>query len=224
MMRHEMIARTLRMIAALTVVLALIAAGILSRSPWLIVLVTPALTVLYALGKFRQWQTAWRAGDTRSIAAAFITTLPVQLILATILYLLGLGLGRLIAPAPFVAFGVADLMGGGFLFLLWVALSLAIIRLEGAGPISARPAPGAASPASAYADDSLELDIDPTPLTPATFFKSPGYWRPDPARDAMEGRGKRVVKPDLMASDADLAAAEERTGFRLPDGLRHSTG
>ena len=73
---------------------------------------------------------------------------------------------------------------------------------------------------TAQPTDEVELDIDPRPLTPETFFKSPGYWRPDPLREALEGRGKRVAKPALAASDAEIAAAEERIGFRLPQGLR----
>ncbi len=65
-----------------------------------------------------------------------------------------------------------------------------------------------------------ELDIDPAPLTPDTFFKSPGYWRVNASREAMEGRGAIVTKPPLAATEDMIAAREARLGVRLPLSLR----
>lgn len=223
---------TLRVVAALTVVMSLIAAGYLGRSPWIVVLATPALTLLYALGKFRQWQTAWRVGGVKSIALGMLTTLPIQLALGYVFYLIGLGLARLVVPAPIAAFAPGDILGVGIMFLICLACSIAIINLEGdacVGPANRRGQSGQTTASAVaieatsqgnYADKDLELDIDPTPLTQETFFKSAGYWRMDPAREAMEGRGKRIVKPALAASDADISEAERRIGFQLPKGLR----
>lgn len=211
------IAGTLRIIAALTVVISLIAAGYLNRSPWIVLLATPVLILLYALGKFRQWRAAWRAGGTKSIMLSVLTTLPIQLVLGYVLYLIGLGLAQLISPAPIADFGSGDVLGVGLMFVICLICSLAIISLEGETP--ARPQQTANQP-DRSAGEEVELDIDPSPLTPETFFTSPGYWRPDPVREALEGRGKRIAKPLLTASDAEIAAAEERIGFRLPQSLR----
>ena len=51
-----------RITAALTIVIVMIAAGWLHRSPWVVAVATPAFTVLYALGKWNAWTAAWRAG------------------------------------------------------------------------------------------------------------------------------------------------------------------
>lgn len=86
------VAGALRLAAAMTVVVSLAAAGYLGRSPWIVVVATPALTLLYALGKLRQWQMVWRAGGLKSIGLSVLATLPVQLVLGYVLYLIGRGL------------------------------------------------------------------------------------------------------------------------------------
>ncbi|MDH6169260.1 hypothetical protein M2282_004424 [Variovorax boronicumulans] len=214
------VARALRIVAAMTVVVSLVGAGYLGRSPWIVVLATPALTLLYALGKFRQWQMAWRAGGLKSIGLGVLVALPIQLGLGYVFYLIGRGLASLVAPAPIAALGAADVLAVGLVFLVGLAFSLAIIKLEGnaMGTRDAWAAPVADQ--AAHPTDEVELDMDPRPLTPETFFKSPGYWRPDPLREAMEGRGKRVAKPALAASELEIAAAEKRLGFPLPESLR----
>jgi SMI1 / KNR4 family (SUKH-1) len=214
------VAGALRIVAAVTVVVSLMVAGYLGRSPWIVVLATPALTLLYALGKFRQWQMTWRTGGLKSIGLGALVTLPVQLGLGYVFYLIGRGLASLVAPAPIVAFGTGDVLGVGLMFLVGLACSLAIIKLEGKamGLRDARTA--SVADQTALPAEEVELDMDPRPLTPESFFQSPGYWRPDPLREALEGRGKRVAKPALAASDAEIAIAQERIGFRLPESLR----
>lgn len=217
------IAGTLRIVAGLTVLFSLIVAGYLSRSPWIVVLATPVLTLLYALGKFPAWRSAWHVGDVKTMIVGVLTTLPVQLILGGMFYFIGLGMARLLAPAPITPLGWTDVIAVGVVFVICLACSIVIIRLEGdtsAGQMGGGAQPVPDSVAGAYAGEDLELDIDPTPLARETFFRSPGYWRPDPAREALEGRGKRVAKPVLAASDEDIAAVEERIGFRLPESLR----
>jgi SMI1/KNR4 family protein SUKH-1 len=201
---------------ALTIVVAMIVAGWLHRSPWLVALVTPAFTVLYALGKWNAWTAAWRVGGAKQIALATALALPIQAVVAGVFYLLGLGLGRLVTGyAPIVALSSADALGAGVLFAVGVAVSAVIIRLEGA------PSPSLHADVTAPTEEpELELDIDPTPLTLGTFFKSPGYWRRNASRQALEERGAIVEKPPLAASKDMIAAAEARLGIRLPETLR----
>jgi hypothetical protein len=204
----------LRITMALTVVVAMIAAGWLHRSPWLIALVTPAFTVLYALGKWNAWTAAWRAGGAKQIALATAVALPIQAVVAGVFYLLGLGLGRLFTGyAPIAALSAADAFGAGVLFAIGVAISAAIIRLEGV------PSQSFDAEVTTPTEEP-ELDIDPTPLTLGTFFKSPGYWRRNASRQALEERGAIVEKPPLAASEDMIAAAEARLGIRLPETLR----
>jgi hypothetical protein len=204
----------LRITTALTIVAVMIAAGWLHRSPWLIALVTPAFTVLYALGKWNAWTAAGRVGGAKQIALATAVALPIQAIVAGVFYLLGLGLGRLFTGyAPIAALSAADAFGAGVLFAIGVAISAAIIRLEGV------PSQSFDAEVTTPTEEP-ELDIDPTPLTLGTFFKSPGYWRRNASRQALEERGAIVEKPPLAASEDMIAAAEARLGIRLPETLR----
>lgn len=201
-----------RITAALTIVIVMIAAGGLHRSPWVVALATPAFTVLYALGKWNAWMAAWRAGGLKQIVAATMVTLPIQAVLAGVLYLLGLGLGRLVGGyRPLAALSAGDVVAAVVLFGIGVALSAVVIRAEKVPPEPAAPTSTTEEP---------EVDVDPNPLTVDTFFVSPGYWRVNAARTALEKRGETVVRPPLAAREDMIAAAEQRLGVRLPDTLR----
>ncbi len=209
-------AGSLRIITALAIVAAMIAAGWLHRSPWTVVLATPAFTVLYALGKWNAWMAAWRAGGLGQAALALLVTLPIQAIVAGVCYLIGLGLGTLFAGnQPIAALSSADVMWMAVLLAVGVAAGAAIIRMEGSGSAS----PPSVTTEAAVAE-TPELFIDPAPLTLATFFKGPGYWWDNAARQALENRSTPVVKKPLVARDDMIAAAEERLGVRLPETLR----
>ena len=206
-------AGSLRIITALTIVAALIAAGWLHRSPWTVVLATPTFTALYALGKWNAWRAAWHAGGVRQVALALLVTLPIQAIVAGVCYLIGLGLGTLFAGnQPIAALSLADIVGMVVLLAAGLAAGVAIIRMEGTPPSSVTTVAAMA--------ETPELVIDPTPLTLDTFFKSPGYWWDNAARQALQNRGTPVVKQPLLAGEDTIVAAEERLGVRLPETLR----
>lgn len=216
------LAPVLRIATGLLIVLAMGAAGWLHRSPWIVLLATPLFTVLYALGKWNAWTLAWRLGGAKRIVLSALVTLPIQAVLAGVFYLLGLGLSMLLAPAATIAaFSGADVQWAAVLFVLAVAVSAAIIRLEAVAP---EPVAATPSPVSPAAETEPELDIDPTPLNLDTFFESPGYWRKNAAREALAQRGTPVEKPPFAASEAMLTATEARLGFRLPDTLRQLYG
>jgi SMI1 / KNR4 family (SUKH-1) len=203
-------------------VVAMITAGWLHRSPWIVALATPAFTVLYALGKWNAWKAAWRIGGANQIVLATLVTLPIQAIVAGVCYLLGLGLSRLMTGyRPIAPLSAADVVAAGILFAIGLALCATIIRLERAP----WPAPNTAvnEPGSTPALEP-EVDIDPTPLTLDTFFASPGYWRFNAAEKALEGRGVTVEKPPLAAREDMIVAEEERLGVRLPEKLRRLYG
>lgn len=212
----------LRLGMAFGVMAAMATVGYLHRSPWIIALAAPAFTVLYALGKWPAWRAAWRAGGARQVALAALTTLPIQAVVAAVPYLVGLGIGMLAAgPAEIAALSRGDALFAGGLLAVGAGVSALIIRLEG-GAGAAAPA-GVAAAAGVPAAE-LELDVDPTPLTPQSFFVSAGYWRQRPAREALEGRGATVDKAPRAASEAMIAAAEAKLGIRLPATLRQLYG
>ena len=207
----------LRIMTALTVVAAMIAAGLLHRSPWTVVLAAVVFTVLYALGKWNAWTAAWRAGGAGQVALAVLVTLPIQAIVAGVCYLIGLGLGRLFAGyRPIAVLSAADAIWLGALLATGIVAGAAIIRLEGT---SAR-SPGVTANTVPETPETPELDIDPTTLTLDTFFKSPGYWRVNASQQALQKRGATVEKQPLAAREDMIAEAEERLGVRLPVTLR----
>jgi hypothetical protein len=116
---------------------------------------------------------------------------------------------------------------------VWIALALlalglvaglVIVRLEDSGASAPDAAGVGRSAGRAEAPgrdaDEVQLSIDPTPLTLHTFFLSPGSWRANAGRDALERRGGQVEKRPLEASEEMIAAAEDRLAVRLPDTLR----
>lgn len=225
--RPSMGSGLLRIAVGLSIVLAMACAGFVHRSPWTVVLAAPLFTVLYALGKWNAWQLAWRLGGAKRIALAALATLPIQAVLAAVFYLLGLGLSMLLAPAaPIAALDASDFRAAGVLFLLAVAASALIIRLEAAqveveatapaGPDSVPAAPAGAS--------EIELDIDPSPLSIENFFPASGHGACHAAVQALEGRETGIEKPPFAASEAMIAATEARLGVRLPETLRRLYG
>lgn len=207
-------AGVLRVMTALLLVGSAAAAGVLHRSPWVIALAAPVWTALYAVGKWRAWTAAWRAGGVRQVALAVLTTLPIQVFLVGICYLVGLGGGRLVrGPEPIEALSVLDAVGTALVLGFGLAAGWMIIRLDR----SPLPSGALSEPA---APDRVELDIDPTPLDVDTFFIAPGYWRVNASREAMEKRTETVAKPPLAASEDMITAAETRLGVALPQALR----
>lgn len=210
----------LRLAAALVVVVTMVAVGWVQRSPWVVLLATPVFTVLYALGKWNAWKFAWRRGGGPQIALSVLVTLPIQAILAGVCYVLGVGLGRLVAGnralAPLAA---ADIITMAVLLAVGTVVSAVVIRLESAVPAAASVEP---TSGGVLTDDgvNVELDIDPRPLTLDTFFVSPEHWRTNAAREALESRSGPVQKPPAAADDEMIAAAETRLGVLLPDRLR----
>ncbi|CAA2104408.1 SMI1/KNR4 family protein [Variovorax paradoxus] len=234
------LAPVLRIAMGLLLVLSMAAAGGLHRSAWTVVLAAPLFIVLYALGKWNSWVLAWRLGGAKRIVLSALVTLPIQAVVAGLFYLIGLGLAALLAPAaPIAELSGTDVRWALALFAVAVAASAAIIRLEAvtphASPDAEPPVPEAEADADADADadraaaaasvEEVELDLDPMPLRIDSFFVSPGYFRINAARQALSQlHGEAVAKPPFAASEAMLAEAEARLGFRLPVTLRQLYG
>lgn len=215
----------LRLVAAVSVVATMVGAGFAHRSPWIVVLVTPVFTMLYALGKWQAWRLAWRIGGARRIAGAIAVALPIQAVVATICYVLGVGMGRLAGgPRAIAAASWSDVVIVAGLLAVAGALGVAVIRIERGAHGAPPPHPRATDDGGHAVEGEIELDVDPTPLTVDTFFLAPAHWRTNAARDAMEAHEVPVDKPPRAAREDMLAAAEERLGVRLPATLRRLYG
>jgi hypothetical protein len=144
----------LRVALASTIVLAMMLAGFMGRSPWLVLVVTPLFTALYALGKWAVWTNAWHAGGARKIAVGVLVTLPIQAIVAGVFYLIGLGVGRLLPDAaPIAALSLQDLAVALIAFLVCVAACVMIIR----GEAALRRLASTTAAATAAADNLLSV-------------------------------------------------------------------
>ncbi|TKW65938.1 MAG: hypothetical protein DI616_12375 [Paracoccus denitrificans] len=194
-------------------VLVLYAAGLgfSHRTPWFILPLTLAFSVLYIAGKWPAWRQVWQDGG---VGRALPPVVAIQAMLAGILYLTGLGLGRLISPQPMTqTVSASDLTGLALVVLLGLGVSVAIGRLEAAPDpehLRETPQPGTAA----------ELTILPGPVTAANMF-GPYQGTDDFARAALTRQNdKKPVRQPKAANDLALDAAEARLGFVLPDGLR----
>ena len=124
-------AAVVRLAMALTVVATMIATGWLHRSPWVVLLATPVFTVLYALGKWHVWVAAWRATGATRIALTTLATLTTQGIVAGVLYLIGLGLGRLFRGlSPIAALSAEDVIWTGMLAAFGLVAGGVVIWLD----------------------------------------------------------------------------------------------
>lgn len=204
--------RPLRMVLGTTLVVAMLLAGALRRSPWILAVAAPGFTVLYVLGRWRPWLALWRGGGARKAVAGLAIALPIQAVLAGLFYLVGLGGGAAVAgPRPTAPLGASDIAVAGALFVGLTALAARIVAMEITEPMDLSLLETSAS------DDDLK--IDPAPISVETLFDREG--RSDAPRDALAAQGgARVSKTPFAASPAMIAAAEARLGVRLPEGLK----
>ena len=227
----------LRLSTGLLLVGTVAALGYLHRSPWDVLLFGAVFTPLYAIGKWRQWRAAWRAGGFGKVALAVLVALPIQCLLVGVLYLLGFGLSALIDPgrqtAPFEAWD------------LWIALAVFVVGggLGAAAAVLERHDPDpTADIVALLADREMEtiapktstrmalsaplaettpvgeetFALSSTPLTLDTFFVAPHRSH----RIERAGRTNGALKPEAYASPERIADAEARLGVALPPLLR----
>lgn len=188
--------------------------GFSHRTPWIILPLTLAFSVLYIAGKWPALRHVWQDGGVGRALPPVLAIQAIQAMLAGILYLTGLGLGRLISPQPMTqTVSASDLTGLALVVLLGLGVSVAIGRLEAAPDpehLRETPQPGTAA----------ELTILPGPVTAANMF-GPYQGADDFARAAFTRQNdKKPVRQPKAANDLALDAAEARLGFALPDGLR----
>lgn len=132
----------LRLANAGILLLGLCGAGLAGRSPWLILVAIPLLSILYATAKWGVWHLSWKTGGLRALAVHIVQTVPTQAAVASVLYLIGLGLNRLfVPPVPLATVTLTDGLGLTLLFVLCETMGLVALHLEGALPSSRKTAP-----------------------------------------------------------------------------------
>lgn len=191
---------SLCLITGLLLLAGVLLAGFYGRSPWIILPLWLAFTVSFVIGRLKRWQLAIKQHGTHTLAKGIASTFISQLILVSLLYLVGLGLGTLLSGYNKLGtFGQYDWIWAFSLGLFGAVAGLIISRLEHQVKQSANEANS--KPETPFPD--FPIRILKAPITPETFFHSQTS-EDDPAG----------------LSDAEITAVETRLGIKLPDGLR----
>ena len=190
------------------------AAGFLQRSPWILPFMGLGFTSAYLFGQLRLWRIARNTGKLRRYWLQLPADFTVQLVLVSVLYLIGFGLSALISSGVDVAtFAPGDAIWPLAVGAAASILGLYIDRIEGR-PTSLFPAwmNSGQDEGEAPGDD---LRLLPEPVTADSFFA---------ARQAVLGEADPQAAADLAArspglSDDDITRVEARLGRALPELL-----
>lgn len=214
----------LRLLVWLAVLLVGVGLGFLHRSPLALGPLTLAFTVLHVAGKWRAWRPLRRERGLRGWVRALAKTLLIQAILATILYMIGFGLGGLVAPREVaVMVSRGDLIAVGALLGTGLIASVVIDRLKkGRGPLRSILDSNEAEQA-AQEREAADFVISPVKVTPENLIRphrtGRDYTKAALEADAAPGAARPVRAP-RAASEAALRATEARLGFTLPESLK----
>lgn len=207
--------------------------GFAHRNPWVIVPLSMAFTVLYIAGKWYAWRTLWTTGGAKAWGKALPPTLAIQCVIAGIVYLIGLGLGRLLAARPMaLSMTLNDVLLVLGLTVLGLLVSAAVNRLEGGkGPVhhmaemlqAQTQTQSSEGTAQAQQTSNADFEILPDAVTYQTLFANDRV-RVNYTQRALlsitDSRGARPLHIPKAANDLAIEAAEARIGFALPDALR----
>ena len=190
------------------------AAGFLQRSPWILPFMGLGFTSAYLFGQLRLWRIARNTGKLRRYWLQLPADFTVQLVLVSVLYLIGFGLSALISGGVDVAaFAPGDAIWPLAVGAAASILGLYIDRIEGR-PTSLFPAwmNSGQDEGEAPGDD---LRLLPEPVTADSFFA---------AQQAVLVEADPQAAADLAArspglSDDDITRVEARLGRALPELL-----
>jgi SMI1 / KNR4 family (SUKH-1) len=206
----------LRIAAGAFLVAAALGAGLLARSPWIIVPLGLIFTVAMMVGRSAGWARALNTHSPARIASEALATLTVQLALVSTFYLMGRGVAALIGRegSPFDSW---DWMYVAVVAVVGIGLGAVVVRRE--SDAGQYPAFGA-NDATDAADDNdsapAEIRMLPERITRETLFEGIHYTHGRTEAGVYDG----TPNEKSAGSDEKIAAAEARLGFTLPEGLR----
>lgn len=195
-----------------------LAAGFAQRSPWILPFMGAGFTAAYLFGQLRLWRVARNSGKLKRYWLQLPADFAVQLILVSVLYLIGFGFHALtsgqagaapFAPGdaiwPLAAGAVASIMG------------LYVDRIEGK---PARWYPEWLMGKDEALEDSARDDLRllPEPVTLQTFFTAPADTVSATEHEAAAWADAYSALTEGLSED-DITRAEARLGRALPDLL-----
>ena len=196
-------------------------AGVLPRSPWIVLPLALIFTVAFVVGRWQSWGSAMKTQSKPRILGQLAVTFATQAVMVAVLYLIGRGCAALLGRTTSGPFSTWDI---GYCVLV------AVVGI-GMGGIAVWRERGCPSEAlSAFAETGIddvmppggtspdEIRLLPEPVTLQSFFSGIHYTH---ARyDGPDNRYNGTPNADSAGTDEKIAAAEARLGIVMPDALR----
>ncbi len=211
----------LRLITGLFLLVSVLSAGVLPRSPWIVLPLALTFTIAYVVGRWSAWSSAVRTQRPAQLAGQLSITFAVQAVMVSVLYLIGRGCAAVFGRTSTGAFSDWDI--GYCIVVAVVGLGLGgiVAWRERSNPFAALSALAGttiddATPPGWTPSD--EIRLLPEPVTLQSFFSGIHY-----THGRYEGPENTYIgtpNADSAGSDEKIAAAETRLGITLPDGLR----
>ncbi|MFV0477904.1 MAG: SMI1/KNR4 family protein [Parahaliea sp.] len=206
--------------------------GFSQRSPVVIFWLGGIFTLLYVAGKWSKWKALWHSQSIVGWLKALAMTLPAQLVLAAVVYLLGLGLGHLFGEGRLAhQLGRFDAVVLITITGLGLALSVLIHYLEGGRGaetlIVENMTKKAIGDAQAYhrqetpeEDDFVVLAEVITVDKLLSVYRQEADYSLAALKCDQDDSRSRQIKAPVGASDQAIAHTEQRLGFVLPKTLK----
>lgn len=208
----------LRIGLGVSLVVFVLVAGFLQRSPWTLPFLGAGLTAAYLFGQLHLWRVARNSGKLKRYWLQLPADFAVQLICVLVLYLAGFGLRALVSGEA----GAAPFAPGDAIWPLAIGAVASILgvyadRIEGR-PSTYFPAwiSGKDVPPGQSARDDIRLL--PEPVTLQSFFTAPADTVSATEHEAAAWADAYSALTEGLSED-DITRAEARLGRALPDLL-----
>ncbi|MFS4437438.1 SMI1/KNR4 family protein [Paracoccaceae bacterium GXU_MW_L88] len=213
--------KILRSIMGVCVILLPILFGWFFRNPWVIPILGAAYVPLYILGKMGAWTFLTGPDAVSRLIKAVPGTFVIQCLLAGFFYLIGAGLGSIFGTREMApSLETQDVLTIAGFALIMIPLSFWIAYNE-QGFFSSVIG---GSDVSSKDDAKVDFDVLPQAITTENFFSGWHYSRMNytqtALKDIVDHKGEKPKRAPKRASEAMIAAAEDRLGVRFPETLR----
>ena len=202
----------LRLGTGLALVLSVLAIGAMARSAWVLLPLALIYTATFILGRWHLWRTAFNNYSLARVLSNVLSTIAVQTVLVALLYLIGRGTASVFGRSISAALSIWDFFYCLAVATIGIGLACIIIWRERGShnAITALP-----THTTVQAD---EIQLLPESITPENFYHRIHY-----SHGTYEGPERTFIStPNAHSagSDEKIAAAEQRLGQRLPEGLK----
>ncbi len=211
----------LRLVTGLCLLLSVLYAGAIARSPWIVLPLALIFTIAYVVGRWPAWSSAVKTQPLAKILSHLLITFATQAVLVFVLYLIGRGCAAMFGRTGSSTFSNWDIRYSILVAVVGLGLGAIVAWRERKNPSAVLHAFTGTTTDEIEASEwtpSDDIRLLPEPVTLQSFFSGIHYThaRYDEPEHAYNG----TPNADSAGSDEKIAAAEARLGITLPDGLR----